>query len=162
MNNKANIFFYDFPIGIVGIAEQDGYICRVFFGKDNIPSTYTELETPTLQKAATQLHEYFGGTRKEFNLPLSHGGTPFQQSVWKALQNIPYGKTKSYLDISLEISNPKAYRAVGMANNRNPLAIFIPCHRVTNHNGNLCGYAGGIDTKKFLLNLEGVKPKGEK
>ena len=101
-----------------------------------------------------QLDEYFNGNRKKFDLPLVLHGTDFQISVWKALQDIPYGKTRSYGEIAARIGSPKASRAVGMANNRNPIVIIVPCHRVLGHNGSLTGFAGGLDLKQGLLDLE--------
>ena len=106
-------------------------------------------------QAKAQLSEYFAGTRQEFTLPLSPKGTPFQQKVWAALQTIPYGQTRSYGEIARQIGSPKAARAVGMANHHNPIAILIPCHRVVGQNGALTGYAGGLERKKALLQLEG-------
>ena len=107
-----------------------------------------------LEQASEELAEYFAGTRRAFTLPLSPAGTEFQQAVWRALEAIPYGQTVSYRDIALRIGNPKACRAVGMANNRNPIPILVPCHRVVGADGSLTGYAGGLDTKAFLLKLE--------
>ena len=101
-----------------------------------------------------QLAEYMGGERQTFSLPLSFSGTPFQLSVWKALQDIPYGEVRSYADIAREIGSPLAARAVGQANNANPLAIVIPCHRVVASDSGLGGYAGGLESKEFLLQLE--------
>ena len=111
---------------------------------------------PLLKKAVKQLDEYFAGRRKEFNLPLSMKGTAFQKKVWAALQEIPYGETRSYGDIAKAIGKPKAARAVGMANNRNPVSIIVPCHRVIGSNGSLVGYGGGLKAKEFLLKLEGT------
>ena len=108
-----------------------------------------------LQKACQQLDEYFQGKRKQFDLPLGYAGTAFQESVWRELQNIPYGETRSYEDIAVKIGNPKAVRAVGQANNRNPILLMIPCHRVIHKNGDISGFACGIETKKYLLKLEG-------
>ena len=107
-----------------------------------------------LQQAIAELDEYFAGNRQTFHTPLAPTGTPFQLSVWEALKTIPYGETASYSYIATHISNPKAVRAVGAANGRNPLSIFIPCHRIIGKNGTLTGYAGGLDKKKILLNLE--------
>ena len=101
-----------------------------------------------------QLAEYMRGERQTFSLPLSFSGTPFQLSVWKALQEIPYGEVRSYAAIAREIGSPQAARAVGQANNRNPLAIVIPCHRVVASDSTLGGYAGGLASKEFLLRLE--------
>lgn len=111
--------------------------------------------TELLSMAATiQLDEYFQGKRTTFSLPFKLTGTPFQLAVWKELQNIPYGQTTSYKEIAQKINKPKAYRAVGMANNKNPLPIIIPCHRVIGSNGKLIGYAGGLKLKNYLLELE--------
>lgn len=110
--------------------------------------------TELLSMATIQLDEYFQGNRTTFSLPFKLTGTPFQLAVWKELQNIPYGKTTSYKEIAQKINKPKAYRAVGMANNKNPLPIIIPCHRVIGSNGKLIGYAGGLKLKNYLLELE--------
>lgn len=110
--------------------------------------------TELLSMATIQLDEYFQGKRTVFSLPFKLTGTPFQLAVWKELQNIPYGKTISYKEIAQKINKPKAYRAVGMANNKNPLPIIIPCHRVIGSNGKLIGYAGGLKLKNYLLELE--------
>ena len=110
--------------------------------------------TELLSMATIQLDEYFQGKRTIFSLPFKLTGTPFQLAVWKELQNIPYGQTTSYKEIAQKINKPKAYRAVGMANNKNPLPIIIPCHRVIGSNGKLIGYAGGLKLKNYLLELE--------
>lgn len=110
--------------------------------------------TELLSMATIQLDEYFQGKRTPFSLPFKLTGTPFQLAVWKELQNIPYGQTTSYKEIAQKINKPKAYRAVGMANNKNPLPIIIPCHRVIGSNGKLIGYAGGLKLKNYLLELE--------
>lgn len=110
--------------------------------------------TELLSMATIQLDEYFQGKRTTFSLPFKLTGTPFQLAIWKELQNIPYGQTTSYKEIAQKINKPKAYRAVGMANNKNPLPIIIPCHRVIGSNGKLIGYAGGLKLKNYLLELE--------
>ena len=110
--------------------------------------------TELLSMATIQLDEYFKGKRTTFSLPFKLTGTPFQLAVWKELQNIPYGQTTSYKEIAQKINKPKACRAVGMANNKNPLPIIIPCHRVIGSNGKLIGYAGGLKLKNYLLELE--------
>lgn len=110
--------------------------------------------TELLSMATIQLDEYFQGKRTIFSLPFKLIGTPFQLAVWKELQNIPYGQTTSYKEIAQKINKPKACRAVGMANNKNPLPIIIPCHRVIGSNGKLIGYAGGLNLKNYLLELE--------
>lgn len=110
--------------------------------------------TELLSMATIQLDEYFQGKRTTFSLPFKLTGTPFQLAVWKELQNIPYGQTTSYKEIAQKINKPKACRAVGMTNNKNPLPIIIPCHRVIGSNGKLIGYAGGLKLKNYLLELE--------
>ena len=110
--------------------------------------------TELLSMATIQLDEYFQGKRTTFSLPFKLTGTPFQLAVWKELQNIPYGQTTSSKEIAQKINKPKACRAVGMANNKNPLPIIIPCHRVIGSNGKLIGYAGGLKLKNYLLELE--------
>jgi methylated-DNA-[protein]-cysteine S-methyltransferase len=107
-----------------------------------------------LLEAERQLAEYFAGTRRTFELPLDFEGTEFQRSVWAALLTIPYGETRSYGQIARQIGRPKAVRAVGAANGRNPLSIVAPCHRVIGASGELTGFAGGLETKEFLLALE--------
>jgi len=150
-------WLYEYPVGPVGIAEEDGRIVYVFFADKSdkgVPNNYDERETPLIRKAAGQLGEYFAGSRKEFDLPLEFKGTVFQKKVWAALMNIPYGETRSYSGIARECGNPKATRAVGMANNRNPIVIICPCHRVVGKDGSLTGYGGGLDNKEYLLKLE--------
>lgn len=148
-----NVFFYDSDIGKIGIAEDGGYISDVFFEKEEI-TNYIISETSPIREAHKQIDEYLKGKRKSFDLPLSLSGTEFQQKVWNALKEIPYGETKSYKDVAVAIGNEKACRAVGMANNRNPISIIIPCHRVIGKNGKLVGYGGGIQIKEYLLKLE--------
>lgn len=139
----------DTPLGKMFLQGDDRYITALRFGEaeEDCPS-------PVLHMAEMQLEEYFSGSRTEFDLPLNPEGTEFQKSVWKALCEIPYGETATYGEIAAKIGNPGACRAVGMANNRNPIAIIIPCHRVVGAGGSLTGYAGGLDKKDFLLKLE--------
>ncbi len=146
--------YYDYSIGTLGITEDNGAITHVYFGRETKLSGYKIAETPLIQEAAAQLRKYFDGERIEFNLPLAPLGTPFQRTVWKVLQTIPTGETRSYQDIAVLIERPQAAQAVGMANHRNPIAIIIPCHRVIGKNGNLTGYAGGLNIKRYLLDLE--------
>jgi len=103
-----------------------------------------------------ELEQYFAGKRREFTFPLDLRGTAFQIACWRALLAIPYGETRSYADIARAVGKPNAFRAVGMANNRNPVAIVVPCHRVIASDGTLCGYGGGLDVKRKLLELEGA------
>jgi len=111
-------------------------------------------DDPSLEAAWVQLEEYFAGTRTRFDLELVTAGTDFQQRVWAALRTIPYGTTVSYGELAGRVGNPRASRAVGMANNRNPIAIIVPCHRVIGADGSLTGYGGGLDRKQMLLDLE--------
>ena len=115
-----------------------------------------EDSTRLLQPYSSELEEYFAGKRREFAFPLDLRGTDFQRDCWRALLAIPYGETRSYADIARAVGKPNAFRAVGMANNRNPVAIVVPCHRVIASNGTLCGYGGGLDVKRKLLELEGA------
>jgi methylated-DNA-[protein]-cysteine S-methyltransferase len=148
-----NAFYYDTPIGKIGIVENGAAITHMYFGEIT-SQDINIIETQLLKRANEELQEYFAGKRKTFDLPLEPKGTEFQLKVWKALQEIPYGKTCSYKDIAASIGNIKACRAVGMANNKNSLPIFIPCHRVIGANGKLVGYAGGLDVKEKLLAIE--------
>ena len=138
------------PIGPLTLTEEDGALIRLDFGKKGQAGP----ETPLLAEARNQLEQYFSGTLRSFTLPLRPEGTPFQQKVWAALLQIPWGETRTYGQVAAMIGQPKACRAVGMANNRNPLPIFIPCHRVIGANGQLTGYAGGLSAKEHLLSLE--------
>jgi methylated-DNA-[protein]-cysteine S-methyltransferase len=144
-------YSYETKLGSVTIVEEDGALLAITTHR-----TYEGIEQETLliKEAYRQLSEYLLGERKRFDLPLNPQGTVFQQQVWKALCDIPYGETRSYKQIAEAIGNPKAVRAVGMANNRNPLLIVVPCHRVIGANGKLVGYAAGIEKKEFLLKLE--------
>lgn len=109
-----------------------------------------------MQSYVRELEEYFAGRRHEFSFPLDLRGTDFQIACWRALLDIPYGETRTYADIARAVGKPSAFRAVGLANNRNPIAIVVPCHRVIASNGTLCGYGGGLDVKRKLLELEGA------
>ncbi|MBA4501233.1 methylated-DNA--[protein]-cysteine S-methyltransferase [Marinobacterium marinum] len=143
------------PIGPLTLQADATGLCRIDFGRSQTPTPNTD-EHPVLEQAAEQLRAYFAGTLTRFQLPLSLIGTPFQQAVWQALQAIPYGQVCSYADIAQAVGRPKAFRAVGMANNRNPLPIIVPCHRVVGASGMLVGYGGGLATKVHLLELEQV------
>ena len=144
--------FYDSPIGPMTLVQEGEALARLDF---DVPSQPEEA-TPLLLEACRQLREYFAGERKAFALPLAPAGTAFQKKVWAALRDIPWGETRSYGDIARAIGKPTACRAVGMANGRNPLPIFIPCHRVIGTNGSITGYSGGLEKKRFLLRLEGI------
>ncbi len=151
MGNKY-VYYYTMLIGKVGIAEDGIGITDVFLGEKPIEAE--EKETQLIKETAKQLEEYFKGEREQFTLNLNPHGTPFQQSVWQELLQIPYGETRSYKQVAERIGNPSASRAVGMANNKNPIFIIVPCHRVIGATGKLVGYGGGLDIKEKLLGLE--------
>ena len=143
------------PLGRLIITAQDGFVCSIGLCKDSaVEITPANADSEILRKAATELREYFAGTRTEFTFPMRAEGTPFQQKVWQALREIPYGQTKSYGEIAGVIGQAKASRAVGMACNRNPIMIAVPCHRVVGASGTLVGYAYGTEIKRKLLTLE--------
>ena len=152
MIDMEKICFYDTSVGKLIIGEENGAITRVTWTQ--LPKDYLQEETELILECRNQLEEYFAGKRMTFDLPLAPKGTEFQQKVWSALQDIPYGEVCTYKDIAVAIDNPKGCQAVGGANGKNPIAIIIPCHRVIGKNGKLVGYAGGMENKKFLLELE--------
>ncbi len=143
---------YSFPCGSFRIEEEDGFI--VSLTAVQAQPSHHGTPTPLTDNLANQMWEYFQGHRKSFDVPYLLHGTPFQEKVWKALCQIPYGQTRSYRDIAEYVNNPRAYRAVGMANHRNPLMLLVPCHRVIGADGSLGGYAGGVALKQYLLDLE--------
>ena len=148
----TNKYYYDFPFGKMCIEIEAEQVTALYF--DN-PQQQPQHEPSQLAEAAAkQLREYFSGERKIFDLPLCPKGTAFQQKVWAALREIPYGETRSYGEIAKRIGNPKACRAVGNANNKNNILILIPCHRVIGSNGSLVGFGAGLDMKEKLLALE--------
>jgi len=169
-----NIFFYDFKIGRIAIADDGNAITDIFIANNdkaneielsNTKLTKNQLdviklhdtqiyETALIKNAAMQLDEYLLGKRMVFDVPLAPVGTDFQKEVWTALVEIPYGQTRSYKQIAQAINNPLACRGVGGANNKNPIMFMIPCHRVIGANGSLVGYAEGLDLKQMLLNME--------
>jgi methylated-DNA-[protein]-cysteine S-methyltransferase len=157
-----SFFIYDTPIGRVAIADNGEAITHIYFAHAETgtqgPREADERETDLTHTAIGQLREYFRSTRREFDLPLMPQGTPFQLDCWRTLRTIPYGQTCSYGEIARRIGRPRASRAVGMSNNRNPIAIVIPCHRVIGADGSLTGYAGGLNVKRRLLELEGALP----
>lgn len=145
-------FYYESPIETLTLTSEGENLIGLDFGKVQIEGK--EEKTKVIQDAIDQLEEYFQGKRKHFDLPLKFYGTEFQKKCWNALITIPYGETRSYKDISEIVNCPKGYRAVGLANNKNPIAIIAPCHRVIGSDGKLVGFGGGLDKKEFLLNLE--------
>ncbi|MDP4133233.1 MAG: methylated-DNA--[protein]-cysteine S-methyltransferase [Bacillota bacterium] len=146
-------YIYDTPVGKITLQADNKALTALLFGEYSIKEGINE-ENKILNQAYIELWEYFNGARKDFSVPLEFSGTPFYEKVWKALKNIPYGQTLGYKDLAFMIDSPKASRAVGRANNKNPLPIFLPCHRVIGHDGQLVGYGGGLFIKKFLLDLE--------
>ncbi len=140
------------PIGLLQVVCSHTALTAIHF------SDHLQADRPgnseLLREVVRQLQQYFSGERRLFDLPLEAQGTPFQQKVWQALQTVPYGTTASYKDIAVAIGNPKAVRAVGLANARNPIPIVVPCHRIIGSNGRLTGYAGGLWRKEYLLKLE--------
>lgn len=167
-----NTCLYNSPIGVLKISEHNGEITGLSLcGKSDKVTCCAELQqnqqsihcsgqgtqqqcSGLLAEACRQLDEYFQGQRKQFDLPIDYKGTPFQEKVWKELRSIPYGETRSYEDIAIGVGSPKAVRAVGQANHRNPILLLIPCHRVIHKNGDISGFACGIETKTYLLDLE--------
>lgn len=152
-----NYQYLDSPVGRLRLVSNGRALIRIEFeGQAQVTAEDQEKADPALTLAATQLREYFRGERRDFDLPLAPGGTPFQRSVWAALSDIPFGEVRSYLDIARAIGNSAAVRAVGAANGRNPLPIVVPCHRVIGSDGSLTGFAGGLEAKTRLLQLEGA------
>lgn len=149
-----NIFFYQTGLGKIGIAENGSAITNLYFQGEHISQDTIVYETEILKEAGKQLQSYLSGKLKDFALPLAPAGTEFMLRVWESLRAIPYGETRSYQEIAQSVGNKKASRAVGLANNRNPIPIFIPCHRVIGANGKLIGYGGGLEIKAHLLELE--------
>ncbi len=145
----------DSPIGKLTILADGKGITEIRF-PNKTERFFTKNDKPNwiIEKTIEQLDAYFGGRLKAFDLPLNVDGTDFQRGVWAQLQKISYGATASYRDVALAIGNPKASRAVGMANNKNKIPIVIPCHRIIGSDGSLTGFAGGLDTKRWLLNHE--------
>ena len=146
------------PVGPLFLAASAKGLVRLEFEGRAMKMDSTAIELRESKQALApyfrELNEYFAGERREFTIPLDLRGTDFQLACWRALLAIPYGETRSYGDIARSIRHPQAFRAVGMSNNRNPVAIVVPCHRVIASSGSLCGYGGGLDIKRKLLDLE--------
>ena len=143
------------PMGILVLSARNGVITEIYHAGGEAPNLpCTNESEPVLNLASRQLSEYFTGKRTEFSFPMASSGTAFQKSVWDALVKIPYGETRTYGQIAQMIGNPKASRAVGMACNRNPIMIAVPCHRVIGADGSLTGYAPGTKLKQIVLDLE--------
>lgn len=152
LNSTLTYYSYQTPLGHLSIESNGQAITALAFGEQKLRGTMRPTELTN--RAANQLQEYFAAKRRTFDLPLAPAGTEFQKRVWQALRDIPYGETRTYSDIAAAIGNPRACRAVGGANNKNPLPIIVPCHRVIGANGTLVGYDGGVKIKAFLLDLE--------
>jgi methylated-DNA-[protein]-cysteine S-methyltransferase len=149
----------DGPVGPLLLVDEDGQLGTLHFDYDGHSSSLPReqrRDTPLLRETRAQLGAYFDGRLRDFDLPLAPAGTLFQQRVWGALCDIPYGVTISYAELARRVESPRAYRAVGSANGSNPIALIIPCHRVIASDGSLGGYGGGLDRKRWLLALEGV------
>jgi len=150
----------DSPIGVLTLVASDEGLTHVLFEDQEpvdagLPVDLPETDDhPALEAAASQLGEYFAGSRKAFDLPLDLRGTDFQKDAWRALATVPYGETRSYGEQAEAIGRPGAFRAVGAANGRNPIPVILPCHRIVGADGSLTGFAGGLDTKRRLLDLE--------
>lgn len=168
MPNKISIQYYKTPVGELVLGAYKGKLCLADWRyrkmrdavderiQKGLQAVYTEENATILEQTKTEINAYFNQELKEFTIPLQLVGTDFQKQVWKALQEISYGKTESYLGLSKKIQNEKAIRAVASANGANAISILIPCHRIIGTNGNLVGYAGGLKTKEKLLLLEGA------
>jgi len=155
------------PVGELKLVASDAGLVAVLWPEDDPKrvrpgDAREDAAHPILRKAVAQLQEYFAGKRSEFDLPLDARGTEFQKLVWEQLLAIPYGETRSYGQLAARLGKPTASRAVGAANGRNPLSIVVPCHRVIGTSGALTGFAGGLETKRVLLELEGVLTPGQK
>ncbi len=142
------------PLGFLLLGADASGLTSVRLVNDFYAVQETTSDNPFLRESAMQIRAYFAGTLRRFDVPLHPAGTPFQQRVWAALREIPYGETRSYKDIAQAVGSPRAFRAVGMANHRNPLLLVTPCHRVIAANGALRGFACGLECKSFLLRFE--------
>lgn len=150
---------YPSPVGTLKLVASDAGLAAILWENDRddrvpLGAMAQQSDHPVLVETKRQLDEYFAGARSRFDLPLDFRGTPFQKSVWAALLTIPAGQTRSYAQIAAQIGRPNACRAVGAANGKNPISIVAPCHRVIGSDGSLTGFAGGLEGKKFLLELE--------
>jgi len=149
------------PVGQLTLVARDGKLSAILWETERanrvrLGELHEANDSPVLLETQRQLQEYFAGTRNQFTLELDFTGTDFQKQVWQALLTIPFGETRSYSQIAQQIGNPKAVRAVGAANGRNPISIIAPCHRVIGASGELTGFAGGLQAKQYLLALEGT------
>lgn len=145
-------FIYDTEIGKLTVGCAGELLTHLSFGESHVPGK--RRRTPFSDEVFRQISEYLAGGRREFSIPFHMEGTPFQKKVWQALCTIGYGQTCAYSELAEQIGSPRAARAVGMANHMNPIAVIVPCHRIIGKNGRLVGYAGGLDIKRRLLELE--------
>lgn len=155
-----SIVFCPTSLGLIGIVEKNGTIIELFFGEEHSYPDYVEQKAPLLKEAVRKLEEYFDGKLKSFDIPIAPEGTEFQQTVWAALRDIPYGETRTYKQVSEIIGRPEVSRAVGAANGKNPILIIIPCHRVIGTDRKLVGYVAGLVVKEKLLEVEKNHVKG--
>ena len=151
--------YMDSPVGALKLVAHDHALVAVMWDNEDhkrvrLAELVENQQHPMLHQVKQQLQEYFAGQRQQFDLPLDFQGTAFQQQVWQALLQIPYGETRSYKQIAFQLGNEKAVRAVGAANGKNPISIIAPCHRVIGSGGAMVGFAGGLDKKQILLSLE--------
>ena len=150
------------PVGQLTLVARNGRLAAILWENERanrvrLGEVREANDSPVLLETERQLKEYFAGTRHQFELELDFSGTDFQKQVWQALLTIPFGETRSYSQIAQQIGKPKAVRAVGAANGRNPISIIAPCHRVIGASGGLTGFAGGLQAKQYLLALEGTR-----
>lgn len=159
MSTPLHYCYFPSPVGQLTLVASNSAVHGVLFGSSK-PALRTQGwmqgNNAILQRTADQLEDYFAGKRRQFELPLASTGTAFQESVWQALLDIPYGQVRSYQQLAQQVGRPRAMRAVGAANGRNPLSILRPCHRVIGANGTLTGYGGGLPAKQWLLRHEGA------
>lgn len=154
MSNTYTSYFKS-PVGWLNITTSDNALMSIEFLKQKPNKKAESKNLPAImKKTKTQLEEFFAGKRKIFDLKLQMEGTDFQKKVWNALRKVPYGKTLSYKDIAEKVGSHKAYRAVGLANNKNPISLVVPCHRIVGSNGKMVGYAAGVAKKAWLLDFE--------
>lgn len=151
-----SVFYYNTTIGKIGIREENEHIINIYFENSKIDQSLEVKETPLIKETIRQIRLYLEGNLKEFNIPVHLIGTEYMVKVWNILRTIPYGNTVTYKEVAIKSGNTKASRAVGQINNRNPIPLIIPCHRVIGTNGKLVGFAGGLDVKEKLLEIERI------
>lgn len=166
MEKKILISCYSSPCGDMIVGDYEGNLCLCDWANSRhgaltdrklceaLGASFEKRLSPIIEKAMAELDEYFAGTRRAFDLPLLLNGTAFQRRVWQSLQQVDYATTITYADQARQLGNPRGTRAVAAANGKNPIAVIVPCHRVVGSNGAMTGYAGGLEVKRYLLNLE--------